>query len=282
MVLAGDATGTHEVLKDAVGLDHEMSTRLHNNLFAAESMDKRQFGQPTIEDMGNRLDDLAKSRRSDEHRVEDAIRRIGIRILANTSTGERAVADIHGEEFLLCNHLTIAGDFGMTRFVLGERHEECEEVIEGMTADVVLEFLGTIAAHRVHTKSDGVDEIAMVLHPISPIGDATDVEGMNVSIEELIECATEIATVDIPISPPVIAGTAGHESDGDLTPLLGGNIRTHDAIDSLGERTIATENENLIAAPLYQFARQFDGMTLIFGETIDEGLMTLLEQAPEI
>ena len=98
MMDTSDAAGGGEMTKDAIGLDHEVLTVAYFDFMAHDGIDERQFGEPSVEETGQRLEDLREGRSLDKHTMEDTILRIGLRVLLNASTGVRAISDIHGEE----------------------------------------------------------------------------------------------------------------------------------------------------------------------------------------
>ena len=63
----------------------------------------------------------------------------------------------------------------MLRLMLDDSADETEHIVHMVRTDVVFQRLSFLAAQRVNTKTDRIDEIAMMLDVIAPIGDATDV-----------------------------------------------------------------------------------------------------------
>ena len=61
--------------------------------------------------------------------------------------------------------------------MLYDSGDESKDIVHMVRTDIVLEFLRFLAAERIDTKTDGVDEIAVMLDAVPPIGDATDILG---------------------------------------------------------------------------------------------------------
>ena len=70
-------------------------------------------------------------------------------------------------------------------------------------------------------------------------------ERMTFALEESPQTLFE-PFVEIPVSSPVVSRSARHKSHLYLRPLFRRERRTHDAVDSFRERTIAAENKNLV------------------------------------
>ena len=92
----------------------------------------------------------------------------------------------------------------MLRLVLEERTDQTEEIVDMMAAEIVLEILGFLAAERVYAKADRIDEIAMVLDVVAPIGDAADVDRMSFALEEAPQALT-VVLGQVPIASPIVA-----------------------------------------------------------------------------
>ena len=146
MMDTGDAAGGGEMAEDAVGLDHEVLTVAYFDLTAHDRIDKRQFGEATIEEVGQGLEDLTEGRPLDEHTMEDAVLGIGLRVLLDTTTGVRAVGDIHGEEEVVDHFPAIYAQDDMFGLVAHDGSYEAEEVVDVVGADIVFETLGILAA----------------------------------------------------------------------------------------------------------------------------------------
>ena len=65
------------------------------NLTSADGIDERQFRQFAVEQVRQRLENLQERGFSDEHRMEKSVLRVCLRVLANTSSREGTVSDIH-------------------------------------------------------------------------------------------------------------------------------------------------------------------------------------------
>ena len=180
----GDAAGGGEMAKDAIGLDHEVLTVADFHFLAYDGIDKRQFGEATIEEVGQGLKDLTESRSLDKHTMEDAILRIGLRVLLDTSTGVRAVGDIHGEEQVVDHLLAIYAQDDMFGLMAHDGGDEAEEVVDVVGADIVFESLGILAAEGIDAEANRVDEVAMLFLAVAPVGKAADVDGMRCALEE--------------------------------------------------------------------------------------------------
>ena len=101
-----------------------------------------------------------------------------------------------------------------------------------MAAQIVLERLRLLAAERVHAKAHGVDEVAVVLNAVTPVGHAADVYRVRRSLKEAAQTLLVVLR-QLPISSPVVSRTAGHQPHLYLHPLLWRQVRTHQAVDSL-------------------------------------------------
>ncbi len=271
--------GPHDILQDAVGLKEDMLAVTDLDLFTHDGIDEGQVGETTVEEVRQRFDDLHERGFADEHRMEDAVRRIGFGVLPNTATRVRSVTDIHGEEQIINGLLPINGQDHMLRFMLHDGCDESEDIVHVMRTDIMLERLGFLAAEGVYAKTDGVDEVTMMLNAVSPIGDAADIDRMALTAEETME-AHFMALVQSPEPSPVVSRTAGHETHLDLRPLFGRQVGPHDAVDRFGERTVAAEHQYLIVSFLHQFARQFDRMTCELRHAVRKGRMALTQQFP--
>ena len=94
----GHFTRAHEILQYTVGLDHDMFAVVDFYLLAAYRINEGQFGQTTVIQLRQRRKDLLEGRFLDEHRMEDTVLGIRIRVLLDTAAGERPVTDVHREE----------------------------------------------------------------------------------------------------------------------------------------------------------------------------------------
>ena len=251
---AGDFARTNDILQDTVGLKHDMLAIGDLYLAPYDRIDEGQFGEATVEEVRQRLEDLREGGFLDEHRVEDAVRGIGLGVLADTAARERSVTDIHREELIIDRFFAIHRQHHMLRLMLDDRADEAEDIVDVVRTDIVLERLGFLAAQRVYAETDGVDEIAVVLDVIAPIGEATDVDRMSFALEEATKRLFMVLG-EVPEPSPVITRASRHEPHLYLRFLLRSERRTHDAVDGFGERAVATEDEYLVISFLDQFAR---------------------------
>ncbi len=261
-----------EVLQDTVRLDHDMLLITDLDLSADKRIDKRQFGQFAVKEVRQRFAYLLESRFLDKHTVEHAVGRIGVRVLLDTAAGERSVTDIHGEQQVVHRLFAVHGKDHMLRLMLHDGADETEDIVHMMRTDIVFERLRFLAAEGIDAETDGVDEIAVMLDAVAPIGDATDIDRMTFALEETLEALFMILG-QTPEPSPVVTRTARHETDPDLRPLLRRQVGTHDAVDGFGEGAVAAENKDLVVSFLHQFTRQLDGMAGELGNTISERLM---------
>ena len=213
--------------------------------------------------------------------MEDTIRGVRFGILPNASSGEGSVTDIHRKEQVIDRLFAVHGKHHMLRFMLDDSPDEAEEVVDVVRAYVVFERLGLAAAERIDAEADRVDEIAVVLDIIAPIGDAAYVDRMSFALKETAEGLLVILG-QIPIPAPIVACSARHESHLNLGLLLGRKGRTHDPVDGFGECSVAAEDEYLVISFLHEFARQFDGMSGELGDTIGEGHMPATQEVPQV
>ncbi len=183
----GDAAGTDDVLEDTVRFEEDMFAVDHLYLASHDGIDERQFGEPTIVQFGKRLEDLFEGGFLDEHRMEDAIGGVRIGILPNTAAGEGSVTDVHGEKSIVHRLFAVHVENHMLRLMLNDGADESEEVVDRMGTDIVLESFCFLAAEGVHAEADRVDEIAVMLDVIAPVGDAAYVDGMSFALEETAE-----------------------------------------------------------------------------------------------
>ena len=151
-----------------------------------------------------------------------------------------------------------------------------------VTTDIILQLFGISAAHRFDTKTQGVNEVAMVRDIVAPVGYTAHIDGLAVSLEEDVKRAFEVL-VESPVASEVVARASGHESKLNFGSLLRCEFCAHDAIDDFAECAIAAQYEDLgTTFFLHEFARQLYGVISIFGHAIDERLSTLLQQFPQI
>ncbi len=276
---AGDAAGTHEILQNAVRLDEDMLAIIDLNLFAYDRIDEGELGQASVIEFRQGFEHLFERRFADEHTMEDTVRRIGFGVLLDTSAGERSVADVHGEEQVVDRFLAVHGQDHVLALMLDDRGDEPEEVVDMVGTDIVFEGIGFLAAEGINAEANGVDEIAVVGYTVSPVRDAADVDGVSRSLKETPE-ALFMVLGEEPVSAPVVAGSARHESHLDLRPLLGGKGGTHNAVDHLGEGAVAAEDEDLVIPFLRQLAGQFRSVPRKLSHPIGEGQVSLAQQFP--
>ena len=184
---AGYFARAGDVLKDTIGFEKDMFAVVDTYLFAADRIDERQFFETSVIEFRQGLEDLSEGRFGDEHRMKNAVCRIGFRVLAYTAAGERSVTYIHRIEHIVHRLFAIDREDHMLRFMPDECADESEEVIDRMGTDVVLEYIGFACTEGIDAETDGVDEIAMMLDVIAPIGDAAYVYRMPDALEETSE-----------------------------------------------------------------------------------------------
>ena len=216
---AGYLTGRDDIFEDTIGFEHQVLAIGDLYLLADDRIDEGQFGQFTVEQVRQRLTYLFEGRFAHEHRMEDAVGWVGIGILSDTATREGSVTDIHREESVVHRLFAIDGKDHMLRFVLRDSPDEADDIVHMVRTDIVLEVLRFLAAERIHTETDRVDEVTVVLDVITPIGDATDIYRMTRSFEEAFE-ALFVVLGQSPVSTPVITRTTRHESHLYLRPLF--------------------------------------------------------------
>lgn len=131
--------GAHDILQDAIGFEEDMLAVTDLDLFAHDGIDEGQVGETTVEEVRQRFDDLHERGFADEHRMEDAVRRIGFGVLPDTATRVRSVTDIHGEEQIIDGLLSINSQDHMLRFMLHDGRDESEDIVHMMRTDIMLE-----------------------------------------------------------------------------------------------------------------------------------------------
>ena len=94
-------------MKDTIRLKEQMFLRFHADILTHVSVDERQFGQSSVEQVWQCLDNLYEGRLAHEHPMEHAILRVGIWVLLDATAGIWAISDVHGEQRLIYQHLTI-------------------------------------------------------------------------------------------------------------------------------------------------------------------------------
>ena len=127
---------------------------------------------------------MSEGRFADKHRVEDPVRRVGIGVLLDTSAGERTVTYIHRKEQIIDSLLPVHRQHHMLRLMLNDRTDESEEIVDMVRTQIVFERLGFLAAQRINPKTDGVDEVAVMLDVITPLRDAAYVNRMTGAFEK--------------------------------------------------------------------------------------------------
>lgn len=272
---------TDDVLQNTIRLEEDMLAIGYLYLASYDRIDEGQFGKSAVVQFRHRFEDLPEGRFADEHRVEHAVGRVCFGVLADTAARERSVADIHREESVIDRFLAVDGQDHVLRLMLNDSTDESEEVVDVMRADIVLERLGFLAAQRIHSEPDGVDEIAVVLDVITPIGEAADVDRMSFSLKEAAKRFFVILG-QVPIPSPIISRAAGHESHLYFRLLFRRKNGSHNAVNGFGERAVSSEDENFVISFFYQFSRQLDCMPRIFGNTVGKRLMPFTQQVPQV
>jgi len=270
-----------DVLQDAIGLEEYMLAVVDLYLVSRNGIDEGQLGQSSVEEARQGLHYLSEGRPADEHRMEHAVCRVGLGVLSYASAGERPVAYVHREEAVVHSLPSVHRQHHMLRLMLRDGGDESEEVVHVVRTYIVLERLGLLAAERIDAEADGVDEIAMMLDAVAPVGEAAYVDRMWRALEETSERVLMLLG-ESPVASPVVACTAWHESHLYLGPLVGGDRRSHDAVDGLAECAVTAEYQQFVVAAFHQFACQLYGMSGIFGHAVGERLMTPSEQVPEV
>ena len=202
-----DLARANEIFEDTVRLDKDMFAVTDLYLFAAYRINERQFGQLAVEKVRQRFENLTEGRFANEHRVEHAVLRVGIGVLTNTAAGERTVTDIHRKQQVVHRLFAIYRQDHVLRLMLDDGGDETEHIVHMVTADIIFERLGFLAAHRVHTKTDGVDEVPMMLDVIAPVGDATDIYRMSFAFEEPPQTLLMVLG-QVPVPTPIVTGVS--------------------------------------------------------------------------
>ena len=278
---ASDLARADDVLQNTIRFEEDMLAIGDLYLAAYDRIDEGQFGQAAVVQFRQGFEDLAEGRFADKHRVEHTVGRISFGVLPDTSAGERSITDIHSEESVIDGFFAVHGQDHVLRLMLNDSTDESEEVVDVMRADIVLERLGFLAAQRIDSETDGVDEIAMVLDVITPIGEATDVDRMSFALKEAAKGFLMVLS-EVPVPRPIISRAAGHESHLYLRLLFRRKNGSHDAVNGFRERAVSSEDEYLVISFLYQFARQLDCMPRIFGNTVGKRQMPFTQQVPQV
>ena len=140
--------GTYDIFQYSVRLKENMFAVTDLDLFAYNRIDEGKVGQATVEQVRQRFDDLAERGFTNEHRMEDTVRRIRLGVLTNTTARERSVSYIHREEQIINSLLPINRQDHMLRLVLDDGSNQSEEIIDVMAAKIILERLRLFAAKR--------------------------------------------------------------------------------------------------------------------------------------
>ena len=130
MVEAGHFAGSDDILEKAIRLEHDMLAVTDFNLASDDRIDERQFRQFAVEEIGHGFEHLRERRFLDEHGVEDAVLRVRLGILANATSGERSVADIHREEPIIHGLLSVHGEDHVLRLMLHDGSDEAKEIVD--------------------------------------------------------------------------------------------------------------------------------------------------------
>ena len=196
-------------------------------------MYERQFGQSAVEQVRQRFDYLHQCRFAYEHCMEHAVLRVGFGVLAYTSARERSVAYVHGEQRFIHQHLSVHYQLHRHRFLLCDGTYQTYDIVDVMRAEIVLQLFGVLAAQWVHAESYGVDEVAVVLDMVTPVGDASYIQRVSFARQEPFDSLT-VVLCQVPVASPIVACTAWHEPEFDVPALLGGDLCAHDAVERLG------------------------------------------------
>ena len=120
-----------------------------------------------------------------------------------------------------------------------------------MAADIVFESSRQLTTERINAKADRVNKIAMVFNAVAPIGKTTYIQRLALAIEEAIQ-RLFVVFVQPPEASPIVSRAARHQAETYLSTLFIGDVGTHNAIDSLGECTITTQDKYFVVAFLHQ------------------------------
>ena len=149
-----------------------MFTSVHLYLLTHKRVDEIQIGQSSVKESRNSFEYLSEGGSLHEDRMEYAIARVSIRVLLDTSAGERSVAYVHREEHIVHYRLPVHNQLYLLRLVHTNGGKQGKKVIDMVAAYVVLERGCPLAGDRVNAKADRVDEIAAMYDAVAPIGDA--------------------------------------------------------------------------------------------------------------
>ena len=265
-----------EILQYTVSLDHQVLVVNHFHLFAEDGIDERQVRQFAVEQVRQRFDHLAERRFLDKHSMEQSVGRVCLRVLFDTSSGERSITDVHGEQQIVDPFFSIHHQHHVLRFVVDDSIDEREGIIDTVTTHIVLERLGFLTAQRIDSKTDGVDEIAVMLNAISPIGQTADIDRMPFALKESAQTLF-VVLGQVPIPRKIVSCSARHQSHLYLSPLLSSQIRPHDAVDGFGQGAVSAKDQDLIVSLLHQFASQLGCVPGELGYPVRKRLMTLTQ-----
>ena len=139
-------TGTDDILQYSVRLKEKMLAIGDRDLLSHERINERQVGQFAVEEIWQRLKDLAKRRFADEHTVEDPVRRVCVSILLDATTRIGSVSDVHREEPVIHRLLAIHGKHHVLRLMLHDSPDQTEDIVHVVRTEVVLKRFCFFAA----------------------------------------------------------------------------------------------------------------------------------------
>ena len=92
-----DFARSHDIHENAIRLELQVTFGVERDVLTLVRVDKRQLSEFAVEQPRYSLHNLSKRGFLDKHRIENAVTRVCHRILADSSTREWSITNIHGE-----------------------------------------------------------------------------------------------------------------------------------------------------------------------------------------
>ena len=143
--------------------------------------------------------------------MQHAVTWVCIGIQFHTATHIRTIRNTGDKHLPLHHSLAIHIQSQVWILIFRQRPDECEEIVNMVTTNIILQFLGISTAHRLNAKSQRIDEIAMMLYIVAPVGHATHINWLAMSFKEYIQRTLKIF-VQSPVTRKIITRTAWHQS----------------------------------------------------------------------
>ena len=169
--------------------------------------------------------------------MQHAVTWVCIGIQFHTTTHIRTIRNTGDKHLSLHHSLAIHIQSQVWILVLRQRPDECKEIVNMVTTNIILQLLCPATYHRLNAKSQRIDEIAMMLYIVAPVSHAAHINRLAMSFKEYIQRTLKIF-IQSPVTCKIIARTAWHQSKLYLRALLRRDVCAHNTVDYLAERTI--------------------------------------------